>query len=120
MFQMIEQMQAVPTQVSHAKELYGLAAIFATQIGLALVAHIKGRRRPVETTRQMNLALNNALTPVSIKLDSLSNDVQDLRAHVIGPDGQNGLRSEVREIKSDVRGILERERLHGTYDRRSV
>lgn len=120
MLQMIEQLAQATQPVSHAKELYGIAAIFATQIGLAFVAHIKGRKRPVETTKQMNLALNNALTPVSIKLDSLSNDVQDLRAHVIGPDGQNGLRSEVREIKSDVRGILERERLHGTYDRRAV
>lgn len=120
---MIEQLAQATEPVSHAKELYAIGGLIVTQIGLAVVAHVKGRKRPVEASKLMDRALNNALTPVSIKLDSLSNDVQDLRAHVIGPDGQNGLRGEVREIKTDVRGILERERdrVHSAaYDRRST
>lgn len=46
-----------------------------------------------------------------------------LSAHVIGPDGENGIRGDVREIKKQVDGILDRERnaLQNppVYDRRA-
>jgi hypothetical protein len=48
-------------------------------------------------------------------------EVRDLKAYVIGPDGQNGLRGDVREMKERVGGLEERERdqLHSSYDRRA-
>lgn len=113
---MIEQLAQATEPVSHAKELYGLAAIFATQVGLAVVAHVKGRQRAPELGRE----LDKRLMPMDIKLDSLSGEVRDLKAHVIGPDGQNGLRSDVKELRTDVKGLLDRERLHGPYDRRTT
>lgn len=117
---MLTQLAQTTESVSHARELYAMAAVIVIQVSTVIVAHVKGRKRPAEASKQMDRALANALTPVSIKLDSLQNDVQDLRAHVIGPDGQNGLRGDFRDLKEDVRGLLERERRHGPPDRRSI
>lgn len=53
-------------------------------------------------------------------LTELKTSIAELRAFIVGPDGENGLRGEVRELKDDVKGILERERVRPTpYDRRS-
>jgi len=55
--------------------------------------------------------------PRATQLDTIANDVRDLKAYVVGPDGQNGLRSEVRDIKERIGAMEERERdrLHGKY-----
>lgn len=121
----LEQLATTTPSVSHAKELYGLATIFLTQLGLAYASHRKGAQRPAEQSKQLDRALANALTPVGIKLDSLASDMQDMKAHLVtvdslvrGPDGQNGLRGDLRAAEQRI-GELERDRLHGAYDRRT-
>jgi len=54
---------------------------------------------------------------ISKAVDDLRNDVRDLKAFVVGPDGSNGLRSEVRDVKERIGGLedRERDRLHGRY-----
>lgn len=111
MFQMIEQLAQAPVPVSHAKELYGLGAILLVQIGAIINGAIQRKKQAPQLGRE----LDKRLMPLDIKIDSLSGEVRDLKAHVIGPDGQNGLRSDVKDLRSDVKGLLERERLHGPY-----
>ena len=59
-------------------------------------------------------------------LDDLSGDVRDLRTLMVGIDGENGLRGDVRELKDDVKEITKREleraeknvdRLHAPYQK---
>ena len=52
-------------------------------------------------------------------------ELQTLRGHVVGPDGENGIRGDVRELKTQVNALIERERQNlqrtafGALDRRS-
>lgn len=111
---MIAEAAQIAVPVSHAKELYAIAGVIVIQLGTVLAAHRKGKQRAPELGRE----LDKRFMPLDIKIDSLSDEVRDLKAHVIGPDGQNGLRGDVRELKYDVKGILDRERdakLHGPY-----
>jgi hypothetical protein len=99
-------LQAV--QESHAIE----AIVVGVMLGAGkLWDHFKGRKRDRSST--------TALTAIRDDLREVKDDVRDLRAFVVGPDGQNGLRGDVREIKSRVIGLEERERdrLHGPYVR---
>ena len=71
------------------------AVTFLAVVGQGLLAHRKGK----EFKRASQDSYN-----------SLNAGIAELKAYVIGPDGENGLRGDVRELKSDVKGILERER----------
>lgn len=75
--------------------------------------HVKGRKRDQHQTV--------SLSRISVQINEVRDDVRDLSAHVIGPDGKNGLRSDVRKLEGRVDGLEERERdrLHSPYDRRS-
>lgn len=124
---LLEQVAAVPPAVDHAKELYALGAVLTIQLGGMGAAWLRNRRGPAEQTKRIELALNNALTPVGIKLDSLVGDMQDMKEHlatvdslVRGPDGQNGMRGDLRKVEKRMDEFEERERdrLHGSYDRR--
>lgn len=82
---------------------------------------LRGQKKHAETTkgernadldqRMNSLKLIIGLNHDTIKHEVLSvaTDVRDLRAHVIGPDGRNGLRGDVRELKTKVDGLLNRE-----------
>lgn len=98
---------AIPSQVP---QIITESVVLGVMIGLGKVwDHRKGSRRDRLTT--------SALKSISEDVGEVKNEVRDLKAHVIGPDGQNGLRSDVRELRADVKGILERERdqIHGPY-----
>lgn len=90
----------------HVVELYAAAAIFLTQLAALISSHVKGKRRDSTAGSE----LDKRLLPLNLTITSLGMDIRDLQAHVIGPDGTNGLRGDVRELKADVRGLLDRER----------
>jgi hypothetical protein len=104
---MLEQLAvATPPPTNHFAELAAAGVIFLTQIASFLASHVKGKKRD----RSMGTALDARFTSVHVALEELSDEVRDVKAFVIGPDGQNGLRGDVKELKQDVKGILERER----------
>ena len=94
--------------------------LVATQLGTVFVSHLKGKRGQKAQSEGMDKKLtslgNDLRTAINVRCDDLSRevsevsgDVRDLKAYVIGPDGQNGLRGDVRVLKEDVRGLLDRE-----------
>lgn len=114
--------QVLPAAVdpSHLIEALGLGVAYG--VG-KWFDHRKGQKR--DTRGDVNAAtlsrIEGKVENVTKDVDDLTGDVRDLRAHIVGPDGQNGLRGDVRELKEDVKGILHRERdraedrLHGEY-----
>lgn len=69
-----------------------------------------------ERNEELDTRLNSLRQVISLNHDNLKGDVQavstevrDLKAYVIGPDGQNGLRGDMRELKGKVEGLLTRE-----------
>ncbi len=96
------------------------AAIIVIQLGTVLISHLKGKKGAKVANEGLDKKLlnlgNDLRTAISLRADSLDSglaelksDVQDLKAYVIGPDGQNGLRGDVRELKTQVTGLLARE-----------
>lgn len=93
-----------------------LGIILAMALSKVWDARFAHPRIKKERNEELDSRLISLRTALDIGHQSIRDDlqgvvsrVQDLSAHVIGPDGQNGLRGEVREMKADVRGLLERE-----------
>lgn len=114
--------QVLPAAVdpSHLIEALGLGVAYG--VG-KWFDHRKGKTRDTKDivkSETLNRIERN-VSHLTKDVDDLTGDVRDLRAHLVGPDGQNGLRGDVRELKEDVKGILHRERdraedrLHGEY-----
>lgn len=110
---------ALPTDHTVMDVLVG-AILVATQLGTVLVSHLKGKRGARVATegldRRLATLANDLRTAIGLTGDSirndvtsLSTDVRDLKAYVVGPDGQNGLRGDVKELKTQVTGLLSRE-----------
>ena len=105
-------MQTSPV-TTHTAELYAAAAIFLTQIGALIAAHLKGKRGDRTTEGRLTAVANDLRTAINVRCDTLTTDlsalatglrtdISTLSAHVIGPDGQNGLRGDVRKLRTDV------------------
>lgn len=111
----------------------GTAAVVAGgMIALVKLADHFGEKR---RERARDTKLEAAVTAISDKVDesqratdkrceSIERSVATLSAHIIGPDGENGLRGDLREVKKRVIGLEERERERlsrrvGAKDRRS-
>lgn len=69
----------------------------------------------------LDLSLEQRFNGITREVAEVRSEVREVRAFVVGPDGENGIRGDIREVKARVIGLEERERdrLHGTYDRRS-
>jgi hypothetical protein len=110
-----------PDPATHSPEMWAAigtsAGTFVVAAWTAIAAHKKGSRRDTSSNKQ--------LVEIKDAVGELKTEVAAVKSHVIGPDGQNGLRGDVRELKTDVKGLLERERerdrerdrLHGGYTR---
>lgn len=84
-------------------------------IAIAARTYLERQREP-KRVQELDAKLTEKLAPVHAQL-------LVLEAHVIGPDGENGIRGDVRDIKRRVEGLEERERdrlQHPPYDRRST
>jgi hypothetical protein len=100
------------------------AAVMGAIVGVGkLFDHRANKKRDIrdrdrETRERASVTQMNRIEE---SVAETTGEVRDLKAYVIGPDGQNGLRGDVREIKERVRGLEERERdqLHSSYDRRA-
>lgn len=104
-----------------------LEAIAATVVllGTAIANHIKGAKREKSQGRTLERGFADLHTTIETRCNQLQEEIRTVSAHVIGPDGENGLRGDVREIKARVIGLEERERehlagerLHNVPDRR--
>lgn len=91
--------QALTEAPTHTKEVYGLAGIFITQLGIYFANNRKGKARDRSAVGQLDT--------ITGQLGTLSHDLQDLRAYVIGPDGQNGLRGDVKALTVEVQTLRE-------------
>ena len=97
-------------------------AILAVLTGKGIYDAFRGRTRDRQKT--------SIDTQLGSRLLRIEEGLRELKAHVIGPDGENGLRGDVREIKARVIGLEERERDRlergaqrdgfGSYDRRGA
>jgi hypothetical protein len=105
---------------AHTPEMWAAigtsAGTFVVAAFTAIAAHKKGSKRDTSSNRQ--------LVEIKDAVAELKTEVVAVKSHVIGPDGQNGLRGDVRELRADVKGLLDRERerdrtdrLHGGYVR---
>ena len=99
----------LPDQVAQAvhdapsREVYGAALV----LGLGqFLTWFSGRHRGNKGKKESK----DAFKRIEDSLASVQTQVRDLSSHVIGPDGENGIRGDVRELKTAVNGILERER----------
>lgn len=95
-------------------------------LGLAFAGnHFLEKRKGERTDRRMDEKFDGLKAHTDKRLDRTDSEVAKLSAHVVGPDGSNGLRRDVAEIKRDMQEIKNREldrlndaALHGTPDRR--
>lgn len=99
-------------------------AVAALVVLKGVVDHFGGKRRNrhSDSLRQSVDALRSTVTK---ELGEFRKDIDDLFAHVVGPDGKNGLRSRVEDLEETTADIerRERERLErtvGTLDRRAA
>ncbi len=112
--------QTLPIVAPDAWHLVGEGALVA---GVMVVRDLWNSRntkkqaatKKVERTTELDDRLQSIRHAISLtgdgiraEITELAGEVKDLKAHVIGPDGQNGLRADVRELKDDVRGLLRR------------
>jgi hypothetical protein len=103
-----------PMTVPSAPALHSIVeAVLVIAVGVkAWLDRRAGPRRSIE----LDVMLTKKLAPMHKQLS-------ELNAHVIGPDGENGIRGDVREIRKRLDGLeqRERERLERqAYDRRST
>lgn len=108
-------LQALPAP-SDTRAVIVEAVVVGVVVGIGkLFDHRANKKR--ETRDRASVTQMNRIED---GLEVVSNEVRDLKAYVIGPDGQNGLRGDMREMKERVGGLEQRERdnLHGAYDRR--
>lgn len=109
--------QVLATAPSVNRDLIEAGAIGAI-VGVGkLWDHFHGKKRERRDTQKLE-RISTQISDVETKVDVMQGDVRDLRGFVIGPDGQNGLRGDMRTLTKRVDGIEDRERTRPMYDRR--
>ena len=99
----------------HWLEAVGIvAAIALAKVYDARFAHPRIKK---ERNDELDSRLNSVRTAIDISsqairhdVTTLSGEVRDLKAHVIGPDGKNGLRGEVRIVQRELAALAPRRR----------
>lgn len=102
-----------------------IAAVALSSLSPLVVAAgtVWNRRRGVVNAATLS-RIEKKVENLSTDIDDLTGDTRELRVVIIGVDGNNGLRGDVRELKDDVKEITKRELeraersrdpLHGEY-----
>lgn len=118
----LEAMQAAvlpPAVASNLAELLSLGALLLLK---GVHEHWKDGRRDKKHSAELTEQLEDVSTRFEKRCDGIERSVATLSAHVIGPDGENGIRGDVRELKVKMEGFERRERdrlERKAYDRRS-
>lgn len=47
---------------------------------------------------------------VALRFERINGNIKELRAFLVGPDGENGFRGDLREMRHILNGLLDRER----------
>lgn len=118
-------------------ELIGQALTIFVVAGLGVVNHVRGSKKDKRTgdalTRAVvDLKASNATSFAEMRADiaevraETNAGIAEVKAFCVGPDGKNGFRKEISDLRGDMRGLLDRERdylaeerLHGRLDRRT-
>lgn len=125
-------LQALPADASPSPPPYSVLLIGAlSPVVVALVGvinHRKGKTRDAGRKtefEQLQSVISANHLETTQQFTAVSKELLELRGFVVGPDGQNGLRGDVRELKAQVDGLVDRERdrleakAYGGYDRRA-
>ncbi len=96
-------------------------AIVSTVIGVVkYMDHRKGKQRDrhqaassqavLQAVERLSTTTSARFDQMDVRLDTMERSVTEVRSFVVGPDGDNGLRGDVREVKSRVIALEDRER----------
>lgn len=111
---------AVPDSAPHmlyvaiAAVLYAVAEFIKAQVGKKNSAKVHQATRQERNEEldhritSLRQAINSATDSVRADVTTLSGEVKDLKSHVIGPDGQNGLRGDVRKLQVELAQLAPR------------
>jgi hypothetical protein len=91
----------VDPNLTPAATFYMAAAAFLAQLGGALWNNHKGRKR--------DRGASDRWEKVGRTLGALGDQVTRVEHYVVGPDGKNGIRRDLQEVKEEVKGLRERE-----------
>lgn len=98
----------------------------AIAIGLLGVLNdLKGRRKDKSQTKTLDQHFAQLAKSIDRRFNTVDTNIAEVRAFCVGPDGENGFRKDIGEIKDRVGGLEERERERlersvGQLDRRTV
>jgi hypothetical protein len=112
--------QVFPASPSVGRDVIEAVAVGAI-VGVGkLWDFFHGKKRERRDTQKLE-RISTQIEGVKGDINDVRDDVRDLRGFVIGPDGQNGLRGDVRTLTTRVNGLedRERDRPRQTYDRRA-
>jgi len=98
----------------HMADFFQLANVTADQghviteavaLGVAVGAnnvwsHLKGKKR--------DRSMSKEFREIKDSVHEVKSDIKDLKAYVVGPDGSNGIRADVRDLKSDMNRLKEK------------
>lgn len=83
-------------------------AAFLTAAGQWFTSHKKGKQGATmqhKTLERIESKLDTHITEVRNTVAVLQADIVEVRAIVVGPDGENGLRGTLNELRDDVKHI---------------
>jgi hypothetical protein len=107
-------------------ELIGQALTIFVVAGLGIINHVRGAQNNKRTDEALTSAMADLKASNTAAFAEVRADIAEVRSFCVGPDGQNGFRKEISDLRGDLRGLLDRERdylaeerLHGRLDRRT-
>lgn len=110
-----------PEPTSHSRLMDAIVGslLVMTQLGTVWVAHLKGKKGAKTQSEGMDtklrtlgdglrMAIDNRCDLLTQEVSSVSGEVKDLKHTVVGVNGENGIRGELRELKAELRELAPR------------
>jgi len=96
--------------------------ITATSFGISVLAIVWTSAKKTGNLEQTISQLGAQITPIAQELQRNTLATNELRVSMVGLDGSNGLRGELRELKQDVKNLRQSldETSHHVHTIRSV
>lgn len=103
----------------HVAEAVAGAAVAITVAAKAIVDHYKGKRRDRAHGATLNEGFGKIHATLNERFAETNAAVAEVRAFCVGPDGQNGFRKDISDLRQEVRTETQeiRTRLDGVETR---